>query len=456
MDETFSRIKGLDEIIGGGFHKPSTILIAGAAGTGKTTMAMQSLFLAEEKGEVCMYVTSDIEPSSLVHNFLTGMSFYNVSLLSKGNIHQVPIGTEALDRGVYSFMWNLEESIEKIRPDRIVIDPINAIGCTFDIGAQRRFYFDLFQRMKKWGALVIITAELTEEELIKSDLSYVVDGIIHLSNDKDDFRRTRHLEVLKLRGKECIPGKHLFSITNDGIMVLPRGKEITSNLEGTITSGIEELDKSMSGGIPKNSSTLLCGDAGIGKTAFGLQYVCSGVTSNEKGVIVTFDENIDRLKGMASAIGLDMEKLLKDNSITVLEEKTNYLDVPKHIAKLEKIVEENGSTRVFVDDLERYMEALGEEEGTQYIRYLSATLKNHNATSIFSSTKGSTKNSDSGKAFLMDNKISLNYVKGKTEMKRGILVQKVALATPENQLREFVITPEGFEIKDELPLKSLF
>lgn len=455
MEKAVSHIRGLDEIIEEGIYKPSAILIAGTAGTGKTTMAMQSLFLAEKKGEVCMYVTSDTDPSALVHNSLTGMSFYNVSLLSKGNIHQVPIGTEALDRGIYSFMWNLEEAIEKIHPDRIVIDPINAIGSTFDIDARRRFYYDLVQKMKKWGALVIITAELTEEELIESDLSHVVDGVIHLSNEKKGFQRNRHLEILKLRGKEYIPGKHLFSITGDGILMLPRGRDITSKIEGTITSGIPEFDNMTSGGIPKNSSTLLCGDTGVGKTTFGLQYVCSGADAGENGIFVTFDENTERLKTMAVAMGFNIDKLLKGKSIVIVEEKAYSFDIPKHVAKLEKIIEENGAIRVFVDDLERYTETLG-EEGAQYIRCLSATLKNRNITSVFGSTGRITTSDNSGKDFQMDNKISLNFVKTDSGIKRSLMVQKLALGTPEDKLREFVITPEGISIKGELSPESLF
>ncbi|MBP2030565.1 circadian clock protein KaiC [Methanohalophilus levihalophilus] len=453
MEETVSHIKGLDEILEGGLNKPSAILIAGAAGTGKTTMVMQSLFLAEKKGEVCMYVTSDTDPSSMVHNFLTGMSFYNVSLLSKGNIHQVPINTEALDRGIYSFMWNLEESIEKIRPDRIVIDPINAIGCSFDLDARRRFYYDLFQRTKKWGALVLITAELTEEELAGSELSHVVDGIIQLSNDKRSSRRNRHLEILKLRGQEYIPGKHLFSITGDGINVLPRGRDIVSEIRETTTTGIPGLDDMTSGGIPKNSSTLLCGDTGIGKTTFGLQYVCSGAEAGENAIFVSFDENANRLKSMASAIGLDMGKLVEDELVTVLEEKSYSFEIPKHIAKLEELIESTGATRVFVDDLERYLENLG-EEGFDYIRCLAATLKNRNVTSIFAIAERA--NSNSGKAFQMDNKISLNYVKSKAGIKRSLMIQKLAHGIPDDKLRELTIKSDGIEIMGELSPDFLF
>jgi len=46
-----SGVKGLDEVLGGGFFRPSVVLIAGGVGTGKTTLALQILFnAARERG----------------------------------------------------------------------------------------------------------------------------------------------------------------------------------------------------------------------------------------------------------------------------------------------------------------------------------------------------------------------------------------------------------------------
>jgi circadian clock protein KaiC len=459
MEKTVSWITGLDGILKGGFCKPSAVLIAGPAGTGKTTFAMQSIFLAEKQGEVCMYVTSDTESSTLVQNFLPGMSFYNVSLMSKGNIHQVPIGTEALDRGIYSFMWNLEDSIEKIRPDRIVIDPINALGYAFDIDTRRRFYCDLFQRMKKWGALVLITAEVTEEELLGSDLGHVVDGIIHLSNDQAGFRRTRHLEILKMRGQEYIPGKHLFSITSDGITVLPRGREAKRKGGGNTPSGIAGLDEMLAGGIPAGTSTCLCGQAGAGKTVFGLQYICAGATAGEKGIFVGFAENPAELEGIASRTGMEIGSLIKTRDVKLITENACSLNMPRHVATLEETIEETGAVRVFIDDMEGYLEALGEEEGIQYIRCLTNTLKNAGVTPVFSYTgKGiaMTEEAASGKRFLMDNLITLRYAGGEDGLKRGIVIQKLASGAHEGRCREFNITDKGVTVGKIIPPGSFF
>ncbi len=40
---------GLDEVLGGAFVSPSIILMGGNVGTGKTTLALQSLFIEQIK-----------------------------------------------------------------------------------------------------------------------------------------------------------------------------------------------------------------------------------------------------------------------------------------------------------------------------------------------------------------------------------------------------------------------
>ena len=141
MKQVSSGIPGFDEILDGGFTRPSTVLIAGTAGAGKTTFAMQSIFNAARNDEVCMYVTALSEPVAMVNNFMSQFSFYNVSLLAQGNVRYVPIGIEIINEGLDAFAFFLENEIENIKPDRIVIDPITAIDMNLDENTRRRFFY---------------------------------------------------------------------------------------------------------------------------------------------------------------------------------------------------------------------------------------------------------------------------------------------------------------------------
>ena len=50
-------VKGLDDILRGGFPRDCLFLVTGTPGTGKTTLAMQFLIEGARHGETCLYVT---------------------------------------------------------------------------------------------------------------------------------------------------------------------------------------------------------------------------------------------------------------------------------------------------------------------------------------------------------------------------------------------------------------
>src|SRR3990172_7501457 len=123
MKQVITGVNGLDKVLKGGFLRPSIVIIAGTAGTGKTTMVMQSLFNAAKNEEICMYITALSEPIAMINNFMSKFSFYNISLLGKGNVKYVPIDIDIVHKGSKAIIEEMERNIEVIKPDRIVIDP---------------------------------------------------------------------------------------------------------------------------------------------------------------------------------------------------------------------------------------------------------------------------------------------------------------------------------------------
>jgi circadian clock protein KaiC len=140
MKQVISGISGLDEILGGGFIRPSTMLIAGVTGTGKTTITMQSIFNAAKEDEVCMFITAMSEPIAMINNFMSRFSFYNISLMGKGNVKYVSLDSSLIKNGSLAIINEIEKNIELIKPDRIVIDPINVLTCWMNDNEKREFY----------------------------------------------------------------------------------------------------------------------------------------------------------------------------------------------------------------------------------------------------------------------------------------------------------------------------
>ncbi len=452
MKQVTSGIKGLDNVLNGGFLRPSAILIAGTAGTGKTTFVMQSLFNAAENEEICMYITALSEPITMLNSFMSKFSFYDLTLLENNNVTYVPINLETINRGVGAIINEMEKKIEKVKPDRIAIDPVNVFAFGMNEASQRRFYYDFFNRIKRWNSLVLLTGEYTMESLIRSTLSYLVDGIIYMSAHQSHERNIRYLNVLKMRGQEFCSGRHSYRITKDGLMVFPRLSYNTRVHVSTqrVSTGIKGLDRMTNGGFIRGSSILLSGSSGTGKSVIGMQFIMDGVLKNEAGVVVSFEEDAAQIRENSRKMGWNLEEFENKHVLKIL---TPFeFDVYEFANQLKEEVEEINAKRVLFDGTSRLQRMLPEyAQLPEYMSEIINYLKNRNITAIYTSETsnltGATSITGTGISPLMDTVILLRYVEIKSEMRKVISVLKMRGSNHDKQIREMVISEKGGEIK---------
>lgn len=212
-------IAGLDKLVNGGFPVPSTVLIGGAPGTGKTTLAVQSLFHGARKGETGIYITAISEPRWVVQKFLSEFTFFDQEALDKEKIVFLEIRKNLFEEPP-KLLPKIQDIVERYEPQRIVIDPITPIKAALDrSGGTREFLHALFEFLKGFNCSSMVTAEMSYEEVPRSIEGYMVDGIIILSYPEDNMVRRKFLEVLKMRGTKHTTGKQLVDITNEGVLV---------------------------------------------------------------------------------------------------------------------------------------------------------------------------------------------------------------------------------------------
>jgi len=217
-----SGIPGLDDLIMGGFNVPSSVLIAGEPGTGKTTFLLQSLFEGARKGESGLYITAISEPTWLTQRYIATFSFYDESLIEKEKIVFKDIGNTLL-KDPSNTIKEIEKLVESYTPQRLVIDPITPMkNYWVQSGKTRESIHELLTHLKVFSTLTLISSELTAQSLTTSVEAYMVDSVIVLSYPEEEKNvRRKYLEVLKMRGTRHRTGRNYLEIDNNGVHIVP-------------------------------------------------------------------------------------------------------------------------------------------------------------------------------------------------------------------------------------------
>src|SRR6478735_1631408 len=85
-----------------------------------------------------------------------------------------------------------------------------------------------------------------------------------------------------------------------------------------VLTGIAGLDEITGGGLPKGRPTLICGEAGAGKTLFAMEFIVHGAMQfNEPGVFVAFEEKAEELTANVRSFGYDLNKLVAAKKLRV-------------------------------------------------------------------------------------------------------------------------------------------
>jgi KaiC/GvpD/RAD55 family RecA-like ATPase len=85
-----------------------------------------------------------------------------------------------------------------------------------------------------------------------------------------------------------------------------------------IKTGINELDR-MIGGFPVGKTVLITGDAGSGKTIFGLQFANISCLEGKKTAYISTEESADDLRQQAKSFGWDFGSHGKKGSLKFIE-----------------------------------------------------------------------------------------------------------------------------------------
>jgi circadian clock protein KaiC len=163
-------------------------------------------------------------------------------------------------------------------------------------------------------------------------------------------------------------------------------------------TGITGLDEITSGGLPKGRPTLICGEAGCGKTLMSLEFIVRGAMEfNEPGVFMAFEEKSDELAMNVASLGFDLKKLQADKKVRVDHvhidrteiEETGEYDLEGLFIRLGHAIDSIGAKRVVLDTLENLFSGLANQTILRAeLRRLFTWLKDKGVTAVITGEKG--------------------------------------------------------------------
>ncbi|WP_440953279.1 RAD55 family ATPase [Methanococcoides sp. FTZ1] len=444
-------IDGLDDILGG-FRKPSIILIAGTAGVGKTTMALQMLSNAAKKGEKTLYIPLTTETTGKEERLHSIYPFLD------DNVMVYPISRPAAEKDPLSTLIDIGNVITSENPDRLVIDPITPIGFGFVEQERRRFFYTLDSMLKESNAFVMLTGELLEDQIHGNVASHLTDGIIYLSKENSGYHTAHKLRVLKMLGIEpesrakCTAREYSYDVSSGGFTAYPRliVESVDSLTETKIKSGNENFDLMLHGGMIAGNSVLIAGEPGTGKSIFGWHFLIEGLKNGENSILVTYNELPQQIIREAGKFGCDMQKYVDSGTLKFIHANPEDIHPDEHATRIKELVESMGATRLFVDgliNLEITFPDIIKLRG--YLQRLTSYLKTKGVTSVITTEMSSQENDrimSKDASFIVDTVVTVRQVVYSNEVKRYIRIIKCKGSKHALNMREYAISDTGIEI----------
>lgn len=216
-----SGIARLDEMMGGGIPESTVTLVSGAAGTGKTVLAIHFAYNGLLRGEPVIYTMYEENPMQLVSSALS-IGIDLEPYISTGQLQLIHTSPVELDMDEHVFQ--IQDSMSKMGAKRLIIDSISS----FELGILDKIkYTDYIYSLTNYCKTIGVTALLTHEmhnsfqisEFTKHGVSFVADNLITLQYKETEFEIKRFIRVVKSRSSAHDMNLREMKITDKGLII---------------------------------------------------------------------------------------------------------------------------------------------------------------------------------------------------------------------------------------------
>jgi circadian clock protein KaiC len=451
-------VPGLDEIVGGGLPEFSFNIIAGAPGSGKTTLAHQFVFANATPERPALYFTVLGESAIKMLRYQQQYTFFDPAKLPD-SIRFINLSQVVLERDLGAVLKEITDEVEKANPAVVVVDSLRTMVRKPQSDMELQSFIQrLALFLASWQATTFLIGEYAEDELRDNPIFTVADGLFWLRQTPERNSIVRKLQIIKLRGQDSVPGLHTFRITDAGVQAFSRTFGLSGHLKDPpshrrLCFGIPELDKMLGGGVREGDSVLVAGSSGTGKSVLATQFIAEGIRQGEPGIVAVFEERPQAYAERATTLGLDLETPQKVGKLKILYLRPLDLSVDETMHSILDAVQKIGAKRLVIDSLAGFEMALSPGFRADFreslyrmifaltgigVTILSTVEVDESFTEFPFSTYSI--------SFLTDDIIRLRYVSIDGQLRKIMVVIKMRGGNHAKDIREYEITDKGVVI----------
>jgi circadian clock protein KaiC len=455
-------IHGLDEITLGGLPRGRPTLVCGGAGCGKTLLGMEFLIRgAMEFNEPGVCLSFEETAEELARN-VASLGFDVAALVAKKKLvidHvfiERSLIEEAGEYDLEALFVRLGHAVDSIGAKRVLLDSVEALFAGLENESVLRSELRrLFRWLKERKLTAVVTGERGHTTLTRHGLEeYISDCVILLDHRITETVLTRRLRVVKYRGSTHGTNEFPFLIETDGMSVLPvtsTGLQHDASME-RVSTGVPALDAMFGGkGYFRGSSILISGTAGTGKTSLTAHFIDAACARGERCVFFSFEESANQIVRNMRSIGMDLQRWVHKGLLQFHAARPTTFGLEMHLVKIHRIIQDLDPSIVVVDPVTALLHAGSASETKSMLLRLVDFLKEKHATALMTTLTGGAGTQEQTEveiSSLVDAWLLLRDIETGGERNRGLYILKARGIAHSNQIREFLLTNHGVQLRD--------
>jgi circadian clock protein KaiC len=461
-----TEVPGLDRLLNGGLRRGGLHVVLGGPGAGKSVLAHQIGATVIRAGGKVLYLTALVETHQTLITQARTFRFFDPGFVP-GSFYYASLYPVLSGGGLAAVGQEIRRLVAEHQPSLVILDGVHALKVVAeDRLAYQGFMHELEAQAAVTGMTMLLLAHPPEGGIAVDPTFTIADALFHLRTRRVRLREVRMFSVAKMRGVAHVGGWHTFEIGSDGIHIYPRVESLAAPLEahlageapadGTtdevVSVRIKGLDEMLGGGLARNSTTLVVGTPGSGKTLFGLAFLAAGVDAGEPGLLLGYHERPETLIQKGEAVGLPLRRGLEEGKLHLYWRSPSELLADQEVERLLTLVRRHRIQRLVIDALEDVRGAVvPPSRQLVVIASLANLLREAGVTTVavhdLRRVVGVSFDMPMAElSAVMDNALHLRYVEQKGELRRLIAILKVRARAHDHSLRQLDITEKGLSV----------